>query len=322
MVIVSFTTQNPDRQRELHEGVAQLMGSRPFTLLFPTDEIAAESALANAEVFYTWRFSEAMFRAAPRLRWVHVSGAGVDRLLFPEFRASPITLTNSRGMHGPYMAEWTLAALLHIAHRFSEIEQWRRDRLWKEHKDPIHRHRFLLEGKRALVVGFGAIGEAIAKKLAAVGLICEGVGTHARSAAFPVHASDQLPAIIGGFDIVVSILPNVPSTRRLFDRNLFSRMKRDSIFVNLGRGSTMEEAALIDALKHGPLAHAALDVFDQEPLPEDSPLHELPNLFMSPHISGNFPDYTKVAINIFLDNLKRYLNHEPLANVVNKERGY
>jgi phosphoglycerate dehydrogenase-like enzyme len=322
IVIVSFASQNPDRQTELREGVKQLTHPRPFDLRFPVDDLSAVEALRDAEILFTWRLTEEMSRAAKRLKWVHLGGAGADQILFAAFRESDIVLTNSRGMHGTPIAEWTIAALLHISQRLSEAEAWRRDHQWKPHKQAMTSGRFILEGRRALIVGYGSVGEAIGKRLQALGIVCEGVVTSLRPSAIPLHTSGELSLIIGNFDIVVSALPLTDQTQGLFNRDLFSRMNAGSIFANVGRGKSVDESSLIEALRGGSLAFAALDVFSEEPLPENSPLFDLPNLFMTPHVSGNFPDYSRVANRVFLSNLRRHLNDEPLENVVDKQRGY
>ncbi len=322
ITIVSFTSQNPARQEDLRRGIAEILGARPFDIWFPVDDAAAIEALRDAHVLFTWRFTEPMFRAAQKLEWIHVSGAGVDSLLFPEFQASQIILTNSRGIHGPQMAEWALGGLLYISQQFSAAEAWRRDHDWKQHKQTMTRECFILQGKRALIVGYGAVGQAIAQRLLAIGVRCEGVATQARPDAIPVHALSALPSLLGEFDIVVVALPLTGDTERLFNRDLFSRMKPGSIFVNVARGRITDEAALAEALQNGPLAYAALDVFATEPLPEDSLLFALPNLFMTPHVSGNFPDYSALANQSFLANLRRYAAGQSLLNIVDKQRRY
>ena len=322
MIIVSFASQNLDRQKELYDGVQELMRLRPFALRFPGNEQEALGELREAEVLFTWRLTEDMFRVANRLKWVHLGGAGVDQILFPAFRESSITLTNSKGMHGPYIAEWALAALLHISQRFSEVEVWRRDRQWKSHKQEITRERFVLAGQRALIVGYGSVGQAIGKELQAVGVTCEGITASIRPAPVPLHALADLAAIIGNFDLVIVALPLTAETRNLFTCDVFSRMKSGSVFVNVARGKIVDESALIETLISGPMSYAALDVFAEEPLPENSPLFDLPNLFMTPHVSGNYPDYSRVANDLFLANLRRYLNGEALENVVDKQKGY
>jgi phosphoglycerate dehydrogenase-like enzyme len=151
---------------------------------------------------------------------------------------------------------------------------------------------------------------------------CEAVATTAREDFIPVHAISQLPELIGGFDVVIVTVPHTSSTDKLFDAALFGKMKPGSIFVNLARGKVVDEQALLAALLDGPLYFAVLDVFCEEPLPADSPFFDLPNVVMTPHTSGNFPDYTVRAHELFLENLRRFINHEELKYVVDKSRGY
>lgn len=322
ITIVSFSTQNPDRQSELRAGVARLLGARPHQLLFPRDDAEAVLALAAAEIMLTWKFPPELFAAAPRLRWLHLSGAGTEHVLTPEVVASEIIVTNSRGVHGAFMAEWTLAALFYLSQRFSEIEQWRHDRDWKGHKDQVQRSRFLLRGRRALVLGYGEVGKSVAALLHAVGLECEAVATTARQAAIPVHAPDSLPSLLPRCDVVVVALPLTERTRGLIDGGFLSCIRPGSLLVNIARGRIVDEPALIAALNSGNLGYAALDVFDTEPLPPESPLFNLANAFLAPHVSGNFPSYSQDVNALFLANLRAYIAGEPLQFVVDKQRGY
>jgi phosphoglycerate dehydrogenase-like enzyme len=322
ITIVAFASQNPDRQADLRAGVRRLMGDRPYRLHFPADEAAAVQVLPGAEILMTWRLSEALFRAGKDLKWVHNGNAGVERSLFPDFVESDIVLTNVSGIHGTVIAEWTLASLFYLAQRFHDVDEWRADRDWKQHKEPITRQRFTLEGKSALVVGYGRVGQATAEKLKAIGIRCEAIATQAKPSAVPVHGVEKLAELVGRFDIVFIALPITPQTDQLFSREILQRMKPGSILVNVARGRIIDEAALIDSLQNGPLAYAALDVFTEEPLPPSSPLFDLSNAFLSPHISGNFPEYTHRVQEMFLDNLERYIEGKPLVNVVDKRRGY
>jgi phosphoglycerate dehydrogenase-like enzyme len=320
--ILSYITKNPERRAELRDGVAALSGKYDLELAFADDDASAIAAMPDTEILLTWTISPEMFAVAKTLKWVHISGAGVEGNMFPAFRDSDVILTNSRGIHGPYMAEWTLAALFYLSQRFAVADAWREDRNWRAAKEPITRTRSLLAGKRVLLVGYGRVGQAIAAKLSAIGMLCEAVDSVPRADRIPVHGILDLPNIIGRFDVVVIALPLTTETRGLFNSELLNRMAEGCILVNLARGKIIQEPALIQALQHGPLGYAALDVFEHEPLPEDSPLFTMPNVFMSPHISGNFPEYTKLAVESFLENLRRYLTGEPLDNPVNKQRGY
>lgn len=320
--IVSFASNNPDRQSELREGVETVCAGRKFELLFCETEEEALQHIRDAEILLSHGFSPALFHAADKLRWIQRTDAGVEHTLFPELVASDVILTNARGFHAVPMAEWTLGILLYISQAFQHIAEWKTHREWRPVKQSITAARFFLRGKRALVVGHGEIGRPVAELLSSVGIHCEAVAASTRDSFIPVHAVQELSHIISGFDIVVITIPHTRETNKLFDRDLFSKMKPGAILVNLARGKIIDQSALIEALASGPLGFAALDVFEEEPLPEDSPLFNTPNLIMTPHISGNFPDYTKRVHELFLDNLQRYLKGEPLRFVVDKQRGY
>ena len=322
ITIVSFASQNLERQAELRSGVDAVFKNVPHNLLFPADESALIESIRDADILLAWRLTPELFRVAKRLKWAHLGVAGVEHSLFPAVIESDLILSNSSGIHGQFMSEWTLSVLYYISQRMSEVDAWRTDHDWKAHKDVVTRSRFLIEGKSALIVGYGEIGRAVAQKLTALGVTCKGIVARIRPAEIPLHASDQLAGIIGRFDIVVIAVPITPSTEKLFNREMFARMKTGSILVNLARGKIIDEEALIEALRNGPLAYAALDVFAKEPLPADSSLFSIPNLLITPHIAGNYPDYSKRVIELFLENLKRYLSGHPLLRVVEKQRGY
>jgi phosphoglycerate dehydrogenase-like enzyme len=152
-----------------------------------------------------------------------------------------------------------------------------------------------------------------------------GVGTTARGrdeVFATVFGSDELADACEWADWVVNVLPSTPATRHLFDDDVFDAMPPTARFVSVGRGATVDEAALVRALEEGRLAGAALDVFEREPLPEDSPLWTMPNVIVSPHASANFAGWREALVELFVENLERYLTGRPLRNVVDKERGY
>lgn len=311
--IVAFNTQNPARQAELRAGAVLAAAPRTVELRCPRDAAELIGSLADSEIMLSWQFTPEMFRAAPNLRWLHLSGAGANHVLFPEMLASNIALTNTRGIHGAFMAEWCAAALFHIAQQFQHLSEWRTTREWKPPKDAIQRSRFLLRGKSAIIVGHGSVGTEIAETLRGIGLHTEGI-TSAQH--------HQLSTRIGFYDIVIIALPLTAQTEHLFNESLLSKMKTGAILVNVARGKIIDEAALVRALQNGTLAYAALDVFAQEPLAADSVLFGLPNVFMTPHVSGNYPAYTADVIEVFLANLKKYVKNEPLDFEINKQRGY
>ncbi|MCL4305899.1 D-2-hydroxyacid dehydrogenase [bacterium] len=319
--IVSYASQNPERQREL---AAAVDGASDYAaeVIFAESEEDAIVKISDAEVFLAHRFTQQQYEAAPKLKWVHLTSAGVDHSLFQKLIDSEVILTNSRGLHARPMAEWVMGALLYWAQRFEYADQWRHTRNWKNQKKKITLERNTLAGKSALVVGFGEVGKGIADLLLAAGMRVEAIATSERKGNIHVFPMELLEERLEQNDVVILTIPATKQTRGLFNRRLFPLMKEGSVFVNVARGSIVDEADLIAALKEGKPAYALLDVFATEPLPEDSELFSLSNVFMTPHVSGNFPEYTHRVHEIFAENLTRYLNGIPLLYVVDKKRGY
>ena len=288
-----------------------------------SDLDALREALPGAEVLLGWNFAAddiaRAFDRADRLRWIQWAGAGVDAALFPALVQSEVTLTNVRGVFDQTMAEYTLGMILAFAKDFRGTDTLQRERKW------MHRLTEPVAGTKALVVGAGSIGRAIARALRAAGIEVEGVGRTAR-AGDPdfgrVHGNEDLNRALGSADWVVLIAPLTRQTCGMFDAARFAAMKPTARFFNLGRGALVDESALIDALETGVVAGAGLDVFVEEPLPAASPLWAMENVFVSPHMSGDFHGHKVAMAAVFIENFRRYRAGEPLVNVVDKRLGF
>ena len=284
---------------------------------------ALRDALPGAEVLLGWNFAAddvtRAFDRADRLRWIQWGGAGVDAALFPALVESGVTLTNVRGVFDQAMAEYTLGMILAFAKDFRRTDALQRERTWS------HRLTEPVAGTRALVVGAGSIGRAIARTLRAAGIEVEGVGRSAR-ADDPdfgrVHGNEDLDRRLGSADWVVLITPLTERTRGMFDAARFAAMKPTARFFNLGRGALVDEPAMIEALGNGVIAGAGLDVFAEEPLPAASPLWAMENVIVSPHMSGDFHGHKAAMAEVFIENFRRYRAGEPLMNVVDKRLGF
>ena len=284
---------------------------------------ALRRALPGAEVLLGWNFAADdvthAFDRADRLRWIQWGGAGVDAALFPALVESEVTLTNVRGVFDRAMAEYTLGMILAFAKGFRATDTLQRERRW------LHRPTEPVTGTKALVVGVGSIGRAIARVLRAAGIEVEGVGRTARDgdAEFGrVHGNEDLDRELGSADWVVLVTPLTGQTRGLFDAARFAAMKSTARFFNLGRGALVDEPALIEAIETGAIAGAGLDVFSEEPLPAASPLWGMENVVVSPHMSGDFHGHETAMASVFIDNFRRYRAGEPLVNVVDKQLGF
>ncbi|WP_182544237.1 D-2-hydroxyacid dehydrogenase [Halosaccharopolyspora lacisalsi] len=309
----------------LHDGnhpPAMTDVERLATVRYATEDTLAES-LGGADVLFVWHFlSEAVseaFSAADELRWIHVASAGVDRLLFDALRDSEVVVTNSRGIFDRPMAEYVLTTVLALAKDLHTSVRLQDHKRWQ------HRETERIEGKKALVVGTGPIGRAIATQLSAAGLSVVGAGRTSR-AEDPdfgyVHASEALHEVVGEFDYVVLAAPLTESTRGMIDAEMLARFRPSARLINVGRGQLVVQEDLVEALVAGTIAGAALDVFDVEPLPEDSPLWEMDNVLVSPHMSGDTLGWTEELVALFTTNLAGYAADDRLRNVVDKHRGY
>lgn len=291
--------------------------------LRPTTEDGLAAALPGADVMFVWDFrSDAVAEAwhhAGDLRWVHAASAGVDRLLFPALLDSDVALTNSRGVFDGPMAEYVLATVLAFAKDLPTSLRLQDRREWR------HRETERIAGKHALVVGTGPIGRAIANQLTAAGLHVQGAGRVARDDDpdfGTVHASRDLAGVLGDQDYVVLAAPLTDQTQGLIDAKALTEFKPTARLINVGRGELVVQPDLVEALEAGRLAGAALDVFDTEPLPDTSPLWEMPHVLISPHMSGDTIGWTGELVELFLENLRDYARGGALRNVVDKQRGY
>ena len=302
-------------------GIAAI--AREAELRFADSARALARALPGAQILLGWNFKAASLRDAwshaDRLRWIHWTGAGVDAVLFPELVESDVVLTNSRGIFDRAMAEYVLGLILAFAKRFQETARDQQQRQWR------HRLTETIQGRRALVVGVGSIGRAIARLLTSAGLHVEGVGRRARSndADFAaIHAQQDLDSALSTADYVVVIVPLTPETRGLIGAAQLRAMKATARLINVARGAIVDESALIDALRTGQIAGAALDVTTVEPLAGESPLWDMPQVMISPHMSGDFFGHYEALAALFMENFQRFRGQQPLMNVVDKRAGF
>ncbi|MEX2272971.1 MAG: D-2-hydroxyacid dehydrogenase [Vicinamibacterales bacterium] len=277
-----------------------------------------EAIIGDADVAFSSLIRESVFARARKLRWIHSSAAGVGATLSPALIESPVVLTNSRGIQSASIAEHVLAMILawrrglHIALRRQQQKIWSQDELSTLQAPPF-------AGVRVLVVGMGSIGQETARLLGALGMRVDGVRREARAG---IPGAESLPDLLPDADIVIITVPHTKHTDRLLDRGMLARMKPGSLLINTGRGRIIDEAALIDGLKQGRPGAAALDVFEREPLATDSPLWEMENVIVSPHIAGFGARFWEDTVELFARNFERWRKDEPLENVVDKRAGY
>lgn len=285
-------------------------------------------AVRDAEVYCGFGISRELLRAADRLRWVHSGAAGVGGSLFPEMRRSDVIFTNSAGVHGVPVAEHVLALIFHFARGLDRVSADRCERRWD--RDRLSRRPLPVAevtGARLGVVGFGGIGRELGRRAKGLGMEVWAVRRHPDAGDRPgyvdrVMGADALGALLEASDYVVLAVPHTSETDGLIGAAELDGMKKGAVLINVARGRVVDEEALIEALREGRIRGAGLDVFEEEPLPAASPFWGLENACITPHIGGTSPGFWARETELILDNLRRYLNGEPLRNVVDKEAGY
>jgi glyoxylate/hydroxypyruvate reductase len=259
--------------------------------------------------------------AHPRLRWVHATSAGAGELVrrtgLDRGALDRVVVTTSSGVHAVPLAEFAVLGLLAVAKDLPGLAAAQRTRSWPTVRQPLRE----LRGQTLVLVGLGEIGREVARLGKALGMRTVGVRRSARSSGAPpftdeVHGADRLPELAGRADAMVVSLPLTGETAGLLDRATIEHLPPACIFVNVGRGGVVDEAALVDALRERRIAGAVLDVFATEPLPPDSPLWTLPNVLVSPHAAALSEHENERIVELFVANLRRFLAGEPLANRV------
>jgi phosphoglycerate dehydrogenase-like enzyme len=282
-------------------------------------------AACGATVIFNWSGSlpllRKVFLMSPNLRWVHSFAAGVDRTLFPELVAGPVPLTNGTGVFSASLGEFTLSAILYFAKDFRRMVRNQMAGVWEQF-DIIP-----IEGQTVGIVGYGDIGRAVASRAKAMGMRVLAVRRHVPrdsrdDYAEEIFAPEQLVAVLPRCDYIAVTAPLTPETRGMLGEREFAAMRKTAVVINVGRGPVIDERALIAALSERRIKGAAVDVFDEEPLPAGHPFYRLENVLLSPHCADHTPDWMDNAMKFFLDQYARFRKGEPLLNIVDKRLGY
>jgi phosphoglycerate dehydrogenase-like enzyme len=283
-------------------------------LLIGTDVEWLRQQAAGAEaVLIAPRYAPiltALWRELGEVRWIHTLAAGVESLPFDLLRRSDVIVTNSRGLYADALGEFAIAAMLWFAKDLRRLVRNQDERRWQ----PYDVER--LEGQTAGIIGYGGIGHAVARR-------AEALGMHVLTTRRRRELGDPaIEEVIAESHYVVMCTPLTPSTHGLMSPERIAVMKPEAVFINIGRGGTVDEEALIDALRNHRIRGAALDVFDVEPLPPEHPLWQLDNVLISPHTADHTHDAHTRAMNFYLENLRRFRAGESLENVVDKVEQY
>jgi phosphoglycerate dehydrogenase-like enzyme len=287
---------------------------------------AFEQAAVDAGVLFNWSGSLALFRnvfgICPNLRWVHSRSVGLERSLFPELVDSPVLLTNGSGVFSASLGEFALAAILYFAKDLRRMIRNQTAGVW-EAFDVMP-----VTGHTVGIIGYGDIGRAIAARVRPLGMTVLALKRHASptSGTDPLveqtYSPERRMEMLSRCDYVVAAAPLTSETRGMIGGPEFAAMKPTAVAINVGRGPVINEEALVSALSNGRIKGAALDVFDQEPLPQGHPFYKLENVLLSPHCADHTPDWLDNAMRFFIEQFRRFRKGEPLLNVVDKKLGY
>ena len=295
-------------------------------LVAGTSAEAFERMADDADVIFNWSASGKLLREVflmcPNARWVHSRSAGLDSVLFPELIASPVPVTNGRGVFSQSLGEFALAAILFFAKDLRRMVRNQEAGRWEQFDITE------ISGQTVGIVGYGDIGRAVATRARAMSMRVVAIKRHGP----PLYNVDPLVSrifkpedrleMLRDADYVVCSAPLTPETCGMIGDREFAAMKPAAVVINIGRGPVIDEAAMVRALSEKRIRGAALDVFDQEPLPQGHPFYKLDNVLLSPHCADHTPDWTEQAMRFFLAQFERFDRGEVLQNVVKKELGY
>lgn len=304
-------------------------------LPFEIHRFAAQGPLPeqglHAEALVVWNVPRKtlfpLVEAMPNLRWIQALSAGIDHVLASPLQPETV-VCNGRGLHDAPTAEMAVALLLSAArglHTFRDLQlkaTWDRS-AYNAQLEQGAKYLGTLEGAFVLILGMGAIGLEIARRLQPFGARVEGVATSAGVRdGFVTHAFGSLDELLPSVDALVMVLPDTPETQGILSRERIAKLNPKAWVVNVGRGSSVDEPALIEALEAHRIGGAALDVTSKEPLPSESKLWRLENVILAPHVGGGGPRFYAKAGALLQRNANRFLSGEPLENVVDRARGY
>jgi phosphoglycerate dehydrogenase-like enzyme len=308
----------------LRERLQKAFPAFTFVQLEDYERIAEE--IADTDIFIGWSLRPDQLAAAKRLKWIHSPAAAIHQLMYPELINSSVVITNSTGVHGPVVAEHAIAVLLALAKRLPQAMQyqakriWAQETLWQARPRPRE-----VAGATAVVIGMGGIGREFAARARGLGLKVLAVRENpakGRGPADAVFGPEKIDEALSQADYVLLCTPVTRATTRIINQARLAKMKPDAYLINVARGTLIDEAALLAALKERRVAGAALDVFEEEPLPADSEFWSLDNVLITPHTAAVTEQLWDRHYDLIVENLRRFLDGQPLLNQVDKQRGY
>lgn len=321
VAVLFKTTKNlPIKLKEMHfHSIREVVPDAK--LIIAEDEAELLPRAEEIDILLTWGMYKPveLLTKARNLKWIHTLSAGVEGIMSPEIIKSEVRISNTRGIHGFPMTDHVIAFIFSFLRKFPVLFQQQRRKEWLV--QPAAEESF---NKTVGIVGLGAIGSEIARKCNALGLRVIAtkrtpVENEWIERLYPV---EQLDDMLSESDFIVVIVPLTDETKGLIGASEIKAMKNSAYLINVARGPVVDEEALIEGLKNGEIAGAGLDVYQQEPLPADSPLWEMENVIISPRMSAVSPYYADRAVKLFCENAKLFIKEGGLKNEINKDQGY
>tara|TARA_B110000438_G_scaffold146706_1_gene141366 strand:+ start:862 stop:1854 length:993 start_codon:yes stop_codon:yes gene_type:complete len=320
-------TKNAEKYEYLISVLSSHLDSKSgFEFIHITDNADLINKIGDVDILATYKMDETIFsHASKKLKWIHFGSAGIENSLFPSILKSKTIITNASGVHAGPVSEFAMGMILYLSKQFRGCESFKNNAEWTQWE--LARQTIQLKGKMVGIIGFGSIGKAIAKKAKAFDMNVIATRRLQNKVETKKIVDELIPIadlgyLLANSDYVVIACPLTPLTKGMIGSKELAKMKSSAFIINIARGAIIDEVALINALQSNEIAGAGLDVFSTEPLDKKSPLFELENVFLSPHISGNFPEYQHDVVLQFADNLNRFLAEKDLKNRVCKKRLY
>lgn len=324
-VVIALTERDKDYQSFHQEVLTSKRLREKVDLIRSENKERLKEIIPEAEILVCFSIDPKTFRLAGNLKWIHAAFVGVNSILFPELLESKVLLTSSRGMHGDTVSDHVMAMILAFAKGLVPSWECKNQRKWCPIE--VMRKRFEPQEKLLGIVGFGTIGESLARKAKAFGMKVMATKNRVKRGEKIKNVDKLLPGekfreFLCTADFVVLTVPLTKETYHMIGWKELACMKETAILINVARGSVVDEKALIEALEKKKIAGAGLDVYEEEPLSAKSKLWKLDNVILTPHVAGSRRDYFKKVGEIFKINLNRYLDKKPLLNLFDKKLGY
>mgnify|MGYP001269239303 FL=1 len=317
------------KNKQKYETLKSLIDISKFpkiSFIYIDSEDSLKKELQNLDILVTYRITSKLFKyRSEKLKWIHIGASGVEQNLFDDLLKSRVMLTNAKGINSLPVAEYIISQILYFAKQVDSCNQFKKDRIWKQWE--LAKSTVQLSKSTLGIIGYGEIGKELSRLAKAFGMKVLATRRlqkkieHKRNVDI-LYPTSEIDSILKDSDFLVLTCPLTPLTKNMINKESFKKMKKSSYLINTSRGDIVVEEDLIKALSKNQIAGAALDVFSLEPLDKKNPLFNLNNVFLSPHISGNFSNYQHIMIEQFSTMLNKFMNNKTLKNRVCKKRLY